>query len=38
MKKIAIVGSTGSIGTRTVDILPSIDAEVGALTTNRRIN
>ena len=38
MKKIAILGSTGSIGTRTVDILPSIDAEVVALTTNRRIN
>ena len=38
MKKIAILGSTGSIGTHTVDILPSIDAEVVALTTNRRIN
>ena len=38
MKKIAISGSTGSIGTQTVDILPSIDAEVVALTTNRRIN
>ena len=38
MKKIAILGSTGSIGTQTVDILPSIDAEVDALTTNRRIN
>lgn len=38
MKKIAILGSTGSIGTQTVDILPSIDAEVIALTTNRRIN
>ena len=38
MKKIAILGSTGSIGTQTVDILPSIDAEVVALTTNRRIN
>ena len=37
MKKIAILGSTGSIGTQTVDILPSIDAEVVALTTNRRI-
>ena len=33
MKKIAILGSTGSIGTQTVDILPSIDAEVVALTT-----
>ena len=38
MKKIAILGSTGSIGTQTVDILPSIDAEVVALTTNRRMN
>ena len=38
MKKIAILGSTGSIGTQTGDILPSIDAEVVALTTNRRIN
>ncbi len=38
MKKIAILGSTGSIGTQTVDILPSIDAKVVALTTNRRIN
>lgn len=38
MKKIAILGSTGSIGTQTVDILPSIDAEIVALTTNRRIN
>lgn len=38
MKKIAILGSTGSIGTQTVDILPAIDAEVVALTTNRRIN
>ena len=37
MKKIAILGSTGSIGTQTVDILPSIEAEVVALTTNRRI-
>ena len=37
MKKIAILGSTCSIGTQTVDILPSIEAEVVALTTNRRI-
>ena len=37
MKKIAILGSTGSIGTQTVDILPLIEAEVVALTTNRRI-
>ncbi|WP_283674808.1 1-deoxy-D-xylulose-5-phosphate reductoisomerase [Butyricicoccus sp. Marseille-Q5471] len=38
MKKIAILGSTGSIGTQTVDILPSIEAEVVALTTNTRID
>ena len=38
MKKIAILGSTGSIGTQTVDILPSVGAEVVALTTNKRIN
>lgn len=38
MKKIAILGSTGSIGTQTVDILPAVDAEVVALTTNKRIN
>lgn len=38
MKKIAILGSTGSIGTQTVDILPSINAEVVALTTNKRID
>lgn len=37
MKKIAILGATGSIGTQTVDILPSIDAQVTALTTNRNI-
>lgn len=37
MKKISILGSTGSIGTQTVDILPSIGAEVVALTTNRNI-
>ncbi len=37
MKKIAILGSTGSIGTQTVDILPSAGAEITALTTNKRI-
>lgn len=37
MKKIAILGSTGSIGTQTVDILPAVGAEVVALTTNKRI-
>lgn len=36
-KRISILGSTGSIGTQTVDIVPSIDAEVVALTTNRNI-
>lgn len=38
MKKIAILGSTGSIGTQTVDILPSIEAEITALTTFHRID
>lgn len=38
MKKIAILGSTGSIGTQTIDILPDIDAQVTALTTNTRID
>ncbi len=37
MKKVAILGSTGSIGTQTVDILPAVDAEITALTTNKRI-
>ena len=36
-KRISILGSTGSIGTQTVDVLDSIDAEVAALTTNRNI-
>ena len=36
-KRISILGATGSIGTQTVDILSSIDAEVVALTTNRNI-
>ena len=34
-KRIAILGSTGSIGTQTVDILDSVDVDVAALTTNR---
>lgn len=38
MKKIAILGSTGSIGTQTVDVLPALDAKVVALTTNKRID
>ena len=36
-KRVSILGATGSIGTQTVDILSSIDAEVVALTTNRNI-
>lgn len=36
-KHLSILGSTGSIGTQTIDILSSIDAEVVALTTNRNI-
>lgn len=36
-KRIAILGSTGSIGTQTIDVLDSIGAEVVALTTNRNI-
>ena len=37
MRKIAILGATGSIGTQTVDVLPTLDAQVTALTTNKRI-
>ena len=36
-KHLSILGSTGSIGTQTIDILSSIDAEVVALTTNRNV-
>lgn len=36
-KHLSILGATGSIGTQTIDILSSIDAEVVALTTNRNI-
>lgn len=36
-KRISILGSTGSIGTQTVDVLDSINAEVTALTTNKNI-
>lgn len=36
-KKISVLGSTGSIGTQTLDIIPDIDAEIMALTTNRNI-
>jgi 1-deoxy-D-xylulose-5-phosphate reductoisomerase len=37
MKKLVILGSTGSIGTQTVDILDSIEAEVCAITVNTNI-
>lgn len=37
MKKIAILGSTGSIGTQTIDVLEDISVQVTALTTNRNI-
>lgn len=37
MKKIAILGSTGSIGTQTIDVLDDISGQVTALTTNRNI-
>lgn len=37
MKKLVILGSTGSIGTQTIDILDSIDAEVCAITVNTNI-
>lgn len=36
-KRIAILGSTGSIGTQTIDVLDSIGAEAAALTTNRNV-
>lgn len=36
-KRISILGSTGSIGTQTVDVLDSIGAEVAALTTNKNV-
>lgn len=37
MKNISILGSTGSIGTQTIDVLQSIDANVIAITTNKNI-
>lgn len=37
MKKLVILGSTGSIGTQTIDILDSIDAQVCAITVNTNI-
>lgn len=36
-KRISILGSTGSIGTQTVDVLDSINAGAVALTTNRNV-
>lgn len=36
-KRISILGSTGSIGTQTVDVLDSINAVAVALTTNRNV-
>lgn len=36
-KRISVLGSTGSIGTQTLDILDSIGGQVSALTTNRNI-
>lgn len=38
MKNIVILGSTGSIGTQTVDILDSIDAHVCAISVNTNID
>lgn len=37
MKNIVILGSTGSIGTQTIDILDSIDAHVCAISVNTNI-
>ncbi len=37
MKNIVILGSTGSIGTQTIDILDSIDARVCAISVNTNI-
>ncbi len=36
-KRISILGSTGSIGVQTVDVLDSINAGAVALTTNRNV-
>lgn len=38
MKKLAILGSTGSIGTQAVDVLSGLDIKVVSLTTNRNID
>ena len=37
MKKLVLLGSTGSIGTQTIDVLDSIDAQVCAITVNTNI-
>ncbi|MGN1014092.1 MAG: 1-deoxy-D-xylulose-5-phosphate reductoisomerase [Butyricicoccus sp.] len=37
MKKLVLLGSTGSIGTQTIDVLDSIKAEVCAITVNTNI-
>lgn len=37
MKNIVILGSTGSIGTRTIDVLDSIEAQVCAISVNTNI-
>ena len=37
MKKLSILGSTGSIGTQTIDVLDSINAQVCAITVNTNI-
>ena len=37
MKNIVILGSTGSIGTQTIDILDSIEAQVCAISVNTNI-
>lgn len=36
-KKLAILGSTGSIGTQTIDVLDSIEAQVCAISVNTNI-
>ena len=37
MKNIVILGSTGSIGTQTIDVLDSIEAQVCAISVNTNI-
>ena len=37
MKNIVILGSTGSIGTKTIDVLDSIEAQVCAISVNTNI-